>query len=210
MIVTVLYVGLNVMYLAAAPREELAGVETVAHTAMANLFGASGGRVVSLLIVLGLVSMVGALVMTGSRVYESVGQDFPRLRILAYRRAGSGPRTALLVQAAVAVLMIVTVDLQRLIEYVGFTLSLFAALTVCGVFVLRRQTAGASTSFRMPGYPVLPVIFIGLMAWIVGVAVYQKPVVALTGIGTLASGGVLYLLLGKNYSPVEHEETESE
>ncbi len=197
LLVTLLYLGLNVMFLAAVPREELAGVETVAHAAIEGLYGRSAGQLVSLLIVLGLVSMAGALIMTGARVYETVGQDYLRLRWLAARRSGSGPWAALLLQSIVAVLLIVIGNVQSLIEYAGFMLSLFSGLTVCGVFLLRRRTLQTAAAFRMPGHPLTSLVFVGLMAWIIGVTMWQRPQTALAGLGTLIGGGVLYLCVGR-------------
>lgn len=194
-IVTLLYLGLNVVFLAAAPREELAGVEAVAHAAAVGLFGESAARFVSFVILLGLVSMVGAIIMTGSRVYETVGQDFPKLRWLAKRKSQGGPIVALGIQAAVAMVMIAVGNIQVLMEYVGVTLALFSGLTVSGLFVVRKRFAESPKTFRMPGYPITPLIFLLLMAWVVGVAVYLKPLVALTGLLTLASGWLLYLPL---------------
>jgi basic amino acid/polyamine antiporter, APA family len=194
LIVTALYLGLNVLYLAAVPYEQLAGVETVAHRAASQLFGTEAARFVSLLLAVGLVSMVGAIIMTGSRVYETVCQDFTALSWLARRRPRGGPTIALLVQAAVAIAMIAVGNLQTIIEYVGFTLALFSALTVCGVFVIRRRVADSEATFRMPGYPVTPLVFVLLMGWVVAVSIYQKPFISLIGVGTLVSGFILYLV----------------
>jgi len=194
LIVTALYLGLNVLYFAAVPYEQLAGVETVAHRTAAQLFGSEAARFVSLLLAVGLVSMVGAIIMTGSRVYETVGQDFAALSWLARRRPQGGPMVALFVQAAVALTMIAVGNLQAIIEYVGFTLALFSALTVCGVFVIRKRVEESQATFRMPGYPVTPLVFVLLMAWVVAVSIYQKPYISLIGVGTLAVGFVLYVL----------------
>lgn len=200
LIVTALFLGLNVVYLTAVPRADLAGVETVANTAIIGLFGTSAARWMTLLIVLGLVSMAGALIMTGSRVYETVGQDFRQLRWFALRRGRGGPHVALIVQAAVAVIMIVVGNLQILMAYVGFTLSLFSALAVCGLFVLRRRSPQSADAFRMPGYPLTPLLFILFTLWIVGMVIYREPNVAIAGLGTLAAGGALYWLLDRSPS----------
>lgn len=200
LIVTALFLGLNVVYLTAVPRSELAGVETVANTAIIGLFGTAAARWMTLLIVLGLVSMAGALIMTGSRVYETVGQDFPQLRWFALRRGRGGPHVALIVQAAVAVIMIVVGNLQILMAYVGFTLSLFSALAVGGVFVLRRRYPQSADAFRMPGYPLTPLLFILFTLWIVGMVIYREPNVAIAGLGTLAAGGALYWVLDRSPS----------
>ena len=191
------YLGLNVVYLTAVPATELAGQEAVAHTAMSGLFGAAAARWMSLLIALGLVSMAGALIMTGSRVYETVGQDFSQLHWFAARGSG-GPKVALAVQAAVAIAMIVIGNLQTLMTYVGFTLSLFSALTVAGLFVLRQRFPEDRAAFRKPGYPLTPLLFIAFTLWIVGMVVYQTPAVAVAGLGTMAVGTAVYWLLDRS------------
>ncbi len=189
--VTLLYVSLNAVFLAAAPLSELAGKVEVGHVAATHLLGSKGARVISAIIALGLVSTAGALIVTGPRVYEAVGRDHPKLAFLARRSNRGGPVVAIGLQSGLALVMMATARFQTLLIYIGFTLSIFAALTVCGVFVLRRRT-DLKTPYRMWGYPVTPCLFVGLMAWMVVHGIVEQRDTALAGIGTMAVGLLVY------------------
>lgn len=198
-IVTVLYVGLNVVFVTAAPVEQLAGVVEVGHVAAAGLFGEHGARWLSALIALGLVSTISAYVMSGPRVYEAMGEAYPRLAFLSGRGAqpNRGPVAAIVLQAAVSLAMLLTASFEGLLTYIGFTLSIFAALTVAGVIVLRIREPGLERPYRVWGYPVTPLLFIGLMIWMIWQAIALEPRVALAGLVTLVVAGVLYVAFGR-------------
>lgn len=189
LLVTVLYVLLNAGLVAAAPMSALRGQFQVARIAFLELLGPRGGAAVAAIVAVGFVSTIGAMIVTGPRVYEAVGRDYPRLSWLASRRAGGGPLAATVVQGAIA-LGFLCFDPTRVIEYIEFTLSLTAALAVGGVFVLRRR--GLSGSFRTPGYPATPLVFIGLMLWTAGSLVFQRPLSVALGLGTVLAGLVVW------------------
>jgi APA family basic amino acid/polyamine antiporter len=196
-VVTLLYVGLNLVFVAAAPPSDLAGVVEVGHVAAAALFGAPGGRALSALIAAGLVSSLSAFIMSGPRVYEAMGQAYPALRFLAGRGRGGnrGPIAAIVLQAVVALALLATASFEALLTYIGFTLSLSAALCVIGLFVLRIREPQLERPYRVTGYPVTPLVFIGLMLWMIWHAIGEAPRVALAGLATLLLAGVAYLLV---------------
>jgi len=195
--VVALYLALNVVFLAAAPAGELAGVVEVGHVAAVRLLGRDGGRALSALVALVLASSVSAMLMAGPRVYERMGLDYPPLAILARRTRHGGPAVAVALQAALALAMIATSSFAALLTYVGFTLSLVAGLTVAGVLVLRRREPGLARPVRTWGYPVTPLLFLVLSAWMVAVALVANPVSSWAGVATGAAGLLLHAALGR-------------
>ncbi|MEM6786614.1 MAG: amino acid permease [Myxococcota bacterium] len=190
---TVIYVALNAAFLMATPLDTLRGREDVGHVAATALFGTMGGKLMSLIIAVGLVSTVGALVVTGPRVYEAVGRSYPALRLLARRRGREGgPAHAIALQASLALVFMAGASLRELLGYIGFTLSVFSALTVGSLFVLRRQ--GTVAPFRTWGYPFTPLVFLALMGWMVGSAVWVTPWVLAGAAATCVVGLVLHRL----------------
>jgi APA family basic amino acid/polyamine antiporter len=192
LLVTLLYVALNAVFLSSAPLDALAG-NKVGHEASRHLFGEGGARVMSALIALGLVSTVGAVCVTGPRIYEAVGRDLRPLRFLAHRRPGGGPIYAVLTQMGLALAMMLSADFDDLLMYTGFTLSIFAALAVGSVFLLRRRR-DIPTPYKMWGYPWTPLAYVALMLWMIAAGIIERPITAAYGLGTLALGGVLYLI----------------
>ena len=187
-LVAVLYLGLNVVFLASAPMNVLAdkaNVGEVGRVAAIGLFGPDAGKLMTLLIALGLVSAASANSMAGPRVYEAMGFDYPILKSLTHRRAGGGPVVAILLQSGLAAVMLLTASFETLLSYIGLTLSLVAALTVAGVIVLRVREPALPRPYRTWGYPVTPLIFLALEGWMVYFLV-QRDVAAVSG--ALANG----------------------
>jgi len=202
-IVTLLYLGLNLVFLTAAPAADLTGVIEIGHVAAESLFGPSGARALSAVIAVGLISTISAYVMSGPRVYEAMGETYPRLRFLTGRgkRAAGGPMAAIALQAVIATGMLLTASFEALLTYVGFTLSLFAALTVAGVIVLRIREPELDRPYRVSGYPVTPLLFVALMTWMIWNSIELVPGVAVAGGATLLLAGALYGLLGRAGDP---------
>lgn len=198
-IVTLIYLGLNTVFLAAAPISELTGSIEIGAVAAASLFGTGTGRIFSAVIALLLVSSLSAMIMAGPRIYQSIGDDYPVFRFLTRRKGGSGPFWAICLQAVISIGMLMTARFDQLITYMGFTLSVSAALTVFGVFVMRRREPDAVRPYRCWGYPVTPILFILLSLWMIIFTFVENPVVALAGSGTILAGlGVYYVSRPKN------------
>jgi APA family basic amino acid/polyamine antiporter len=126
-----------------------------------------------------------------------MGEDFEWLRMLSARSQGGGPAAAVALQALAASFMEITVTFETLRTYIGFTLSLCAGLTAIGVFVLRRREPGLERPYRVWGYPVTPALFAALSLWMAGHTMIRRPVAAAAGLGTLAIGVVIHLIVGR-------------
>ncbi|MFW5741253.1 MAG: APC family permease [Myxococcota bacterium] len=194
-LVALLYLGLNLVFLLSGPAAVLAGKVEIGHVAAVRLFGQAAGSLLSGLIALALVSSVSAMIMVGPRVYEAMGEDYRPLRFLRTRPQHGGPAASIGLQAALAIIMLLTASFGALLTYIGFTLSLSAALTVGGVFVLRRRESNVHPVVRTWGYPVTPILFIAFSAWMVIHAVHERPLEALTGMLTIALGFVVWAIV---------------
>ncbi len=191
-VVVILYVGLNDVFLHAAPKAELSGKVEVGHIAATHLFGPAAAVGLSSVVALGLVTTVVALTITGPRIYEQAGNHYPRLRGLSLRLSDRGPLTATLLQSSLALVLIATASFDALLIYIGFTLNLFAGLTVLGVFVLRFREPSLPRPYRVWGYPVTPLVPCVLMAWMTALTLYERPWASLAGCATIAVGLLLY------------------
>ncbi|HIA02950.1 MAG TPA: amino acid permease [Myxococcales bacterium] len=192
LIVIALYVSLNAVFLMSAESSALAGKVEIGAVSATRLFGTRGGTAISLLIALGLISTVGAMVMTGPRIYARMGQDFGRLAWLQQDNADKNPVSATLLQSALAALMILSASFESLLTYVGLTLSLVAGLTVAGVIWLRIREPELQRPYRTMGYPFTPLLFIALSGWMIIYAVQERPVVTFAALGTIVSGLLAY------------------
>ena len=94
-----------------------------------------------------------------------------------------------------------------MLELIGFILSLFTFLTVLGVFILRRKYKHIQRPYKTWGYPLTPIIFLIINAWILCFGFYNKPKMSLYGLALIALGTLVWTLL-KNRSR-NFETTES-
>ena len=97
------------------------------------------------------------------------------MRFLATRNASGAPVFAIILQALVAIFLTLTATFNAVLTYVGFTLALFASLTVAGVFVLRRRHPHLKRPFKTWGYPVTPAIFLLLYGWMICYLIIERP-----------------------------------
>jgi len=205
-VVMALYVLLNLVFLYAVPSDLLAGpgdrldpIIEVGDAAARQLFGDRAGELVTSVIALALVSAVSAMVMAGPRVYAAMAASRALPEALGRHSRRGVPTIAVVTQGALGVAFVVVGDLGQLIRFVGFTLAIFAALTVAALFVLRSR--GYRAPYRTLGYPVTPILFIALSGWIAYAQIVEHFRESALVLGVLAVGGVLYAVFGRGAPP---------
>lgn len=200
LLVTVLYALVNYVFIYTVPFEELSGQLEVGYLSASRLFGSAGGAWMAILIATVLTSTVSVMVFVGPRIVQVMGEDMGLLRFLSHRNARGIPTAAILLQLVMTLFFIYSSTFDRVLLYAGFTLSLTTALTVSGVFLLRWQdkrgrgpAAGtARGGFKMPGYPIVPLVFLALSAWSLIYMLRDRRAESLMGLLTMAIGGVIY------------------
>jgi APA family basic amino acid/polyamine antiporter len=189
-LVTVLYLALNAVFVYAPAPEMIVQQQDVAARAAFALGGEPLALAIRVIIALALLTSVSAMVMTGPRVYARMAEDgvFPAL----FRMRSGAPGAAVTLQVLLAVIVIWLAELQELLSYLGFTLSISAAATVASLFVLRRREGAQRVP--IPGYPFVPSLFVLSTLSFAGLAAVRRPVEPLAGVTTIALGVMLYWL----------------
>ncbi len=190
--VMAMYLLLNYVFLRAAPMEELRGKIEIGHVAAEKIFGAAGGAVMGGMIALLLVSTMSAMIFAGPRVTQAMGEDFPLLGKLAVRTKRDAPAAAVLFQSAITIALILTSTFESVVKYIAFTLDIFTCLAVAGVFVTRFRMPDAERAYRVPGYPVTPLLFLAPTAWTLIVLLKNNTAGSLAGLCTVLAGLVIY------------------
>lgn len=201
-IVTLLYLLLNMVYLYALSPAEMAGVMEIGAKAAVSLFGENISRVFSAAVALGILSVLSAMVMTGPRIYYAMAKDgvfFPVFSKLDARRRT--PAASIFLQAGIAVLMVLSASFETLLIYIGFTLSLFASLTVIGLMRIRMQSSDEEKGYRTWGYPFTPLLFVLCNLWIILFSIRSRPAAALAGLGTIGVGIIVYMFFVRVSKP---------
>ena len=193
-LVTLLYIGLNGGFLYSAPIDSMKGEIEVAKVAADHVLGETGGRLMAGFISFGLISMLSASIWVGPRVAQRMGEDFRGLHLLARKSRSGIPANAVLLQAGIAVALILTSSFEQVLVYIELLLVLFALVTVVGVFWLRICHPERARPVKAWGYPVTPALFVVINVWMIVYIVREKPEEALWGLGTLMLGGVVYFI----------------
>jgi APA family basic amino acid/polyamine antiporter len=192
-VVTVLYISLNAAFVYLPPFEAVVGKEDVAAAAAQAIGGQPAALFIRVITVIALVTSVFSLVMAGPRVYARMADDgvFP-----SFFRFGGGdaPTAAIMGQAALAIALIVMSDLRGLLSYLGFTLSIVAALSVASLFVVARREGRQAVAVW--GYPFTPLFYVLVTLILAGIAGSREPRQLLAAIITIVSGSVVYYAFG--------------
>ncbi len=197
-IVVLLYLGLNLLFVYAIPPAEMEGVISVGGLAMGNLFGPSADIVFSLLISFALFSSLSAFIIIGPRVYFSMANDGLLFKSIARIHPRFGvPSTAILLQSVIAIILSLSGTFEQILTYMGFALGIFPLLSVLGVIKLRMT---GKSVLRMPGYPLVQLVFIAAGSFILILAFMEKPVESLVAILTVLAGIPAYFLFRKSNS----------
>ncbi len=194
--VGLVYLLLNLVYFYALPVTALAEppLLPVAAKAAQALFGPAAAGLIAAMLCLSIAGAVSAMVWAGPRVYYAMARDGLLPGLFAETRTGS-PAKAILLQSSWATLLVVSGTFEQLVVYSGFVLTIFSALAVAAVAVLRWRRPDLPRPFRVPLYPLPLALYIAIAATIVVYTVIEKPVESLYALATVMAGSPLYLIL---------------
>jgi APA family basic amino acid/polyamine antiporter len=193
-VVTVLYVGINYAYVKVVGLDGLRSSEAIGADLTRATLGDAGAFVLIVLVVGAALSTVNATIFTGARTNFALGRDFSLFRVLgSWKRDGETPANALLLQAVIALALVVGASvtrsgIQAMVDYTAPVFWLFFLLTGISLFVLRGRTPEAAQPFRVPLYPITPLLFCAICAYMLYSSVTFTGVGALYGMAIVAAG----------------------
>jgi amino acid transporter len=219
--ITVVYLALNAAYLGVLGFEGARQSATPAADVLARAVGPWGGRAITVLVIISTLGAINGMILAGSHVYATLGQDHRAFAALGrWSSRSAAPAAALVVQAAMALLLIVAVGTPqgcRAIDaalvgvglwavpwedYFGGFETLVAGtapvfwgfflLTGVSLFVLRAKDGGRERPFRVPCYPLPPIVFCLTCCYMLYSSLAYAKLLALVGLVPLAVGLPLY------------------
>ncbi|XP_069735296.1 large neutral amino acids transporter small subunit 2 [Phaenicophaeus curvirostris] len=190
-LVTFVYVFANVAYVTALSPQEILESSAVAVSFGERALG-SMAWVMPLAVALSTFGGVNGSLFTCSRLFYAGARErhLPALLAMIHVRRRT-PIPALAVTCVSTLLMLVTGDIETLINYVGFVNYLWYGVTVAGLVVLRRR-ATARHSLQVP--LVFPALFLLVWAALLLFSLWSEPLACGLGLGVMATGAPLYLL----------------
>ena len=197
--VTLIYLGLNALYLHVLPVPELASMSgRLLDVVGERLFGVSAGNVLAVFTIVSFCASISAMTLAGPRVYYAMARDglFLPSAATVHPRFHT-PAVAIVAQALWSAVLVSSASLSQLVSYTGFAVVLFSAVAVAALFVLRRREPDAPRPFRAWGYPWAPAIFVVASAVMLVNEIIRNGVTGLAGLAIIVAGVPVYFVFAR-------------
>ena len=197
--VTVLYVLINIVFLMVAPAADMTvdpanfDIKEVGIISANFIFGALGGKIMGSVICVLLISTISAMIIAGPRVIVPMFSKLPGARLIAVTGPKGNPTRAIVFQTILALVILFLGSFKAIVNYIGFTLTIFTLLTVAGTIIYRIKY-GKPTGYKAFLYPLTPIVFIAINLWICYYQVSSQPKQSLLGLATALIGVLLYFI----------------
>jgi APA family basic amino acid/polyamine antiporter len=211
--ITLIYLVVNYAFLRVVPLAEMQRDSTLVAGRVAEAaFGASGGRALEVLMWISIFGALGGLVMTLPRLFYAAASEYreralgtvasPFFRMLSWFAPGTGvPAGAILFGAGMAIVALLFFgSFSRIVTFFVVPFQFMNILLVASIFRLRGRF-GTRDSFRLPGYPFVPLLFIVVMAFFLLTALYYNPLDSIIGVLLTVTGIPVYLALRGRKAP---------
>lgn len=191
---TVLYVAVNAAMLWVLGLDALRASPAVATDVMRLAVGDTGAVLIGLFVALAALSTLNATVITGARIYYAAARDLSILSGIAQWSArGVAPANGLMLQAALALALVglgaaTRGGFQAMVDYTAPVFWTFMFLVGLSLIVLRRRSPGRALPFRVPLYPLTPLLFCGSCLAMLYASIVHTGIGALAGIGVVLLG----------------------
>jgi APA family basic amino acid/polyamine antiporter len=194
LVVTACYAGLNAVYLRVLPLDAVRASSRVAADAADVLFGGGGASLMAALVIVSTFGAVNGIILVGPRVYYQMARDGTIFQWMGavHPRFGT-PHRALAIQAVWASVLAASNTYGALFSRVIYTEWIFFAAMAAGLMLLRRR-ASYRPAYRIPAYPLVPILFISASLVIVAMKIAEAPVDSAVGLGLVLVGWPIYLI----------------
>ncbi|WP_414754275.1 APC family permease [Anabaena sp. CCY 9910] len=193
-IITAIYLLINLAYLRGLGLANMAESSAVAADLMRTIWGTPGALFISVLIAICTLGAINATIFTGARTNYALGQDFTLFGFMgSWRQLPSTPGTALLVQGAIALALVLLGTFTRkgfetMVDYTAPVFWFFFLLSGISLLILRRKEPHILRPFRVPFYPVTPLLFCAVCGYLLYSSVVYTNVGAVVGVLVVIAG----------------------
>ena len=174
--IVAIYLAANAAYLYVSPIDRIATSPLVAADTMQAIFGEAGVALVSVVVTISTFGALMSVMLTAPRVFFAMADDrlFFRRVAAVHPRYGT-PYVAIALAAALGVAFVLTRTFEQLADTFVLSIWPFYGLAIAGLYRLRRTRPDLPRPYRVPGYPVLPGIFVAAVVYLVGNALVSEP-----------------------------------
>lgn len=177
-------------------------------TAVMDVASPGWGRVAMAIgIMVSTFGCVNGMILVTARLYWAMARDGLFFKVAGTLNARGVPQASLIMQGVWSIVLVFSGTYSELLDYVIFASLLFYAITVAGLMVLRIRQPGLERPFRVPGYPVVPILYFILCLIMMGTLLVARPEYTWPGLILVGLGIPVYLgwkMVVRN-RPVGHE-----
>ena len=161
-IIMAVYLLINIAYLQVIPANELMNLESPAAAVAAKLFGNAGGTLIKVGIIISVIGAANGFLLSGSRVAYQLAEEgtLPGSTALAKLNGNDVPANSIILIGVLACLYSFTGQFDLLTDLGVFSCWVFYTLTFACVITLRRTHPEWERTYKVPGYPVIPILAI--------------------------------------------------
>lgn len=193
-IITAIYLLINLAYLRGLGLANMAQSSAVAADLLRTIWGTPGALFISFLIAICTLGATNATIFTGARTNYALGQDIALFNFMGrWQQAPSTPTTALIVQAAIALALVLLGTFTRkgfetMVDYTAPVFWFFFLLSGISLLVLRQREPHILRPFRVPFYPITPLLFCAVCGYLLYSSIVYTNVGAVVGVLVVAAG----------------------
>lgn len=200
--IVAIYLAANAAYLFISPVDRIADSRLIAADTMQAIVGGAGVAVVSVVVTISTFGALIAIMLAAPRVFFAMADDRLFFRTVArVHPRYKTPYVAISLAAALGVLFVLTRTFEQLADTFVLSIWPFYGLAIAGLYRLRRTRPDLPRPYRVPGYPVLPALFIAAVVYLVGNALWNDPVWTAVTFGIVLAGIPVYLAFFRASSP---------
>ena len=191
-----IYLAANAAYLHVNGIERMAASRLVAADTMQTLVGRIGGTFISVVVMLSTLGTLAGVMLTAPRIFFAMAADGVFFTGLSRVHARyKTPYVAITLAAVLGVVFVLTRTFEQLADTFVLSIWPFYALAVAGVYRIRRTRSSLARPYSVPGYPVVPAIFIAGVIFLVGSAMAGDPIWTSVTFAIVLAGIPVYFLV---------------
>ncbi|MGX7174388.1 APC family permease [Enterococcus ratti] len=198
--VTGVYLLINYVFLKMLPINQLASNLNAASDASGVIFGSIGGKIVTIGILISVYGALNGYTLTGIRIPYAMAleNELPfSSQLTKLSKKFTVPYTPAIFQLVIACVMMSLGSFDFLTDMLIFVMWLFSLLIFIGVFILRKKQPNLLRPYKVPLYPVIPLIAIFGAVFILGMTLLTQTGLALIGIAVTLLGIPVYYYKSK-------------
>jgi amino acid transporter len=193
--IVTIYIAANAAYLFVNPVERIADSRLIAADTMQAIFGRVGVAIVSVVVTISTFGALIAIMLAAPRVFFAMADDRLFFRTVArVHPRYKTPYVAISLAAALGVVFVLTRTFEQLADTFVLSIWPFYGVAIAGLYRLRRTRPELPRPYRVPGYPVLPALFIAAVVYLVANALISDPVWTGMTFGIVLAGAPVYYM----------------